>query len=297
MKMIFGKDKENYQQMKRELEALRVKFKTAEEERTAAEEGKTTLEVRLQEEQNAYKARQDAWNKKMGEKKMEMEQLKDRLKGLAEATPRQGPYRILIVEDSERHLATVEDLRKEGHTVDVARNLAEALESLFGNKQYKYCDISNDPSHDILPPSPDAVLTDLNFTSGGYGGASRDNSEQPLGYAVALAAMSRHVPYVAIVTDQDHHSNAVAASFDLFKTEESVITTFFKRPDGSDGRFYFGKKIMQFGPTRLVLLDIRDLRPDLYLTPDGTVTQNYEHAKGYQQIKNLPEALERLVKG
>ena len=73
------------------------------------------------------------------------------------------------------------------------------------------------------------------------------------GYPLAFVAAAHHIPYIAVVSDLDHHQDPMSSAMDLFKTR-----------DGLPRRIPTNGSLVMF-------FDIRDL-PDIYSLQDGTTT-------------------------
>ena len=106
---------------------------------------------------------------------------------------------ILVVEDKEENILAAQHYLS-AHVVTPARTFYDAVSHLRRKEN----------SYDVL-------LSDMFFSYGNHCTSSSGSfSEAPLGYATALYAARVGVPLIAIVTDCNHHSNAIAASFDAF---------------------------------------------------------------------------------
>ena len=112
---------------------------------------------------------------------------------------------ILVVDDNKGNRASAELLKEDGHKVRTVKTFTDAITLLEKNKY-------------------DVVLTDLMFPFGekreamnvGFK-AHMENDRyvaNPLGYAVVLYAVRKEVPYIALVTDTDHHAGPIAGTFD-----------------------------------------------------------------------------------
>lgn len=113
------------------------------------------------------------------------------------------PLDILVVEDKTSHVIAAQ-FQLKPHRLQIARDFNEAQKAL-GKTKKPY----------------DVVLTDMFFPYGQASACSSDSwQERPLGYAVSLLAARTGVPLIAVVTDCNHHSNAIAATFDAFYSGE-----------------------------------------------------------------------------
>jgi len=120
--------------------------------------------------------------------------------------------KVLVIDDDVANQQSAHALLSE-HDLTVVGTSWEAAE-MIGKNEY------------------DVVLTDLFMSAtpdpkekvnrrvfGSFGAAtsdSGDSAEHPLGFGFALWALTRGVKYVAVVTDTDHHSNAISAQIDWF---------------------------------------------------------------------------------
>jgi CheY-like chemotaxis protein len=103
-------------------------------------------------------------------------------------------YKILVVEDTERHIDSAKKQLENAPEV-------ETLTILGGN-----WDISNQHQKFIKEiMNADVVLTDLNLNCVEYGTFS--GGEQKIGALVALTALIKCVPYIGIVTDTKAHGD------------------------------------------------------------------------------------------
>ncbi len=102
--------------------------------------------------------------------------------------------------------------------------------------------------------------------------------EAPLGYSVALYASKKRIPLIAIYTDMDHHSGSIAATFDLFRNEESPVD----------------RDCFKINESTVYMFDIRDwvTRPGSFLFPDGSIKKE-TWGKG-KQIKNWLNVLDAI---
>ncbi len=208
--------------------------------------------------------------------------------------------RILVVDDNPKNLESALLLAEEGHTVDVASTLKEALEELTG---YDYCSTQmfREPKTER---KYDVVLTDMNFPMGGNeycSGKIKAHDVQPLGYAMMLAAARQKVPYIAILTDCNHHEGPIASTFDMLYGSEGVEP--MRHPFKVD-------------ESKVMFFDVRDVNPS-FITPAGkfregdsptieweSTKEEVEHynslsreeqEKQYPPCKNWKHALERII--
>lgn len=180
---------------------------------------------------------------------------------------------ILVTEDKPIHLTTLEGIRDLGHAVDVSTSFSQS-KKLISEKKY------------------DILLTDLFFPYGnvGYAAQSDTYNEHPLGFPLIFVAARAGIESIALVTDCNHHSNAVANTFDaLYATEEERKNNGTKRP------------FFRIDKSRVIMLDERDF-PGIYKTLSGKIGGEDELRKnepkwyeGCEQIKNYMVAFDLLM--
>lgn len=123
----------------------------------------------------------------------------------------QKKLEILVVEDNLLHQEGARVLLAQ-HNPQIVGTFDEAADLIIGGSRYSP-NKGNKQSYD-------AVLTDL-FIPQGRGDCMADKSmakqEMPLGYAVAMMALKEGTPYVAMISDANHHANPMAYSLDLFQ--------------------------------------------------------------------------------
>lgn len=167
-------------------------------------------------------------------------------------TPIGRNLEILVVEDKEKHLEGIKALEAEGHTVTVAKDYIAAQKFLYGD--YK---------KETKAKKYDVVLTDLMFPMGGepYEEVSmgdndkeKRSAENALGYAIVLAAAQKKIPYVAVVTDMNHHQNPIAATFDMIGSDKVI------RDADTDELTYYSRRSFKIDDSKVLFFDIRDLK-------------------------------------
>ncbi len=186
---------------------------------------------------------------------------------------------ILIVEDNETNLCTVDEIRAQGHKVDIVTSLSDAI-TLMGGQREKYASLTAAKKHF------DVVMTDLVLPYGAGCKALRGDGpdpeveKAPLGYAIALNAARMGIPLIAIVTSMNHHASPVASTLDLFYLPEGAYAT--KGPDDArPAQFGSNRFVFRVNDSLVVLYDSRDFpqpgktEPELY----GTM-KNYAAALG-----------------
>lgn len=204
----------------------------------------------------------------------------------------QENLKILVVEDAQRHQMAAEYYLKP-HTVKVVSTFNKAHEYLRQNE-------------DI-----DVVLSDMFFPYG-KGCPSPDDSweENPLGYAVALYAARRNVPRIAILTDCNHHSNAVAGTFDAFYRSSADFPNETCLETGShyDRLSYGSRPFFKINNSYFCMFDERDLGycKDLvvfdkskstvvpYIGSEETEEKRTE-GDNFLKVKKWGNALERML--
>ncbi len=134
--------------------------------------------------------------------------------------PRQDRLKILLVDDNARNLFSAYQLREMGHDISIAQDFGEALGKLTDGEFEDYYSFKEMDTSRF-----DVVLSDLMFPLGDYGNpACRDTyMEAVLGYELAFTASRLGVPKFAILTDMNHHSSPLAATFDLRDAQETII--------------------------------------------------------------------------
>jgi CheY-like chemotaxis protein len=194
---------------------------------------------------------------------------------------------ILVVEDKGDHQESAKILLGAQHNLRLVENYADALKALKNGR-------------------PDVLLTDMMFPLGE--GPTKDTySEAPLGYALALYASRPHiaVPRIAMITDCNHHSNAISATFDDFQIYQSEGCNPPERrvKDESEG----SRPLFKINDSYFVMFDEGDLIP-AFMTPEGVVGDwildgkkrtdglGYDVPKGSKQVKNWRRALDSILK-
>jgi CheY-like chemotaxis protein len=129
--------------------------------------------------------------------------------------------RVLIVEDTERHLETARLLAKTpGLQVDIAENFGSAVSLL--RRSVQQGTIYDAVMTDFLLPY--GRYTDLNAAFSDQAEYSREHG---LGLYVALCAKALGVPRVAVVSQQNHHASAA------YKALEDVANVYSEASDSS----------------------------------------------------------------
>lgn len=163
---------------------------------------------------------------------------------------------ILVVEDKTINQESARFLLK-NHNVSIAGDFVQAIKILAGAENEKsfppYLLSGRTTKYDVL-------LSDMMFPlGGGEDMPCRDTySEQPLGYSLSLIASRLQVPKIAILTDMNHHSGPIAATFDFIF--ERYGNTFDRRP------------IFTLNKTDFMMFDSRDI-PRAYLLKNGKVSR------------------------
>jgi hypothetical protein len=186
------------------------------------------------------------------------------------------PLEILVVEDNERYQLAARWLLR-NHRVTIACNFNEAVRKLVGaeNQKYPPMELSGKTSKYNI------VLSDMNFPLGGTQAEMTCNdtqSEQPLGYSLALAASRIHIPNFAIVTDLNHHSGPVAATFDFLYDKRFASTYDSTRP------------VFSIGEMNFMMFDSRDFF-SIYLLKNNKVSTEVPERVLTPQEVEFPEDL------
>ncbi len=110
--------------------------------------------------------------------------------------------KILVIDDSPKHLASAKILEQNGHEVTCTDSYMEGVRL-------------------VQLGGFDAVLADLlmpaeEFQLGGEG-LSFFGHETPIGFAFALIAAQAGISKVAVVTDTNHHHHPMSAAIDWVK--------------------------------------------------------------------------------
>jgi CheY-like chemotaxis protein len=120
----------------------------------------------------------------------------------------QKPLEILIVEDNERHIQiALEEL--EGHNVTIAKTYREAARMLG-----VACD--GGECQEDMAKQFDMLLTDLfiPYSDRQEGPCHVTTEPRPLGTYLMLMGVARKIPYIALVTDTNHHACEEGAAVD-----------------------------------------------------------------------------------
>jgi len=136
----------------------------------------------------------------------------------------QEALHILVVDDQNRNLLSIDKLVKAGHNVDTASCFIEAAKKMLRAQGSNYKNpLRKVEGMNKAKGGYDAILTDLNFPLGGDGyelvNMKNDQiareREAPLGYSLVFLAAQKGIQYAAIITSTNHHQGPIAASFDL----------------------------------------------------------------------------------
>ena len=131
---------------------------------------------------------------------------------------------ILVVDDQEINLRSIDELVEAGHEVDTARSFVEASKKILRAKGSDYGEhLRKFEGVNKAQGGYDVILTDLNFPLGGESGelvniandSYERHQESPLGYSLLFLAAHKGTQNVAVVSNMNHHDGAIAASFDL----------------------------------------------------------------------------------
>jgi hypothetical protein len=188
--------------------------------------------------------------------------------------------KILVVEDTEKHLAGLELLKNKGLEIVIANDFVSAAKQLGEGRN---------------PVDYSCVLTDLMIPFGGNDyelvnfssiGECERHKTNPLGYAIALCAAKLGVPLIGMVTDMNHHAGPIAGTFDLLyalSDQEAV----------GNSKGGWARPVFRINNSKLVMFDERDLET-LYLNMNNTLTSEYQRESGQIRVKNWIAAYESL---
>jgi hypothetical protein len=181
-------------------------------------------------------------------------------------TTNNGPLEILVVEDKERHILSAEKLLVM-HKVHIARTFNDACQELDNpNRVY------------------DAILSDMFFPYGKNCASDEGNQPDAIGYAISLYAARKNVPIISIVTDSNHHSNPVSATFDCFADYTIGSSELVARP-------CLSRPIIKLNNSLFAMFDIRDCRP-LDIREGNVVYEGWGYEKG---VKNWIDILDSML--
>jgi CheY-like chemotaxis protein len=159
---------------------------------------------------------------------------------------------ILVVEDEPKHQESARVLLA-NHDIQIVGNFDEAADLITGGSKYS--------PNQGNKRNYDAVLTDL-FIPQGRGDCIADNDivqqQMPFGYPIALMATKEGIPYVAVVSDANHHEDPIGYSLDFFVGKDN------NTPEVMDLDVYGA------GCSRLALMNTMYI-DQAYKTPDGKI--------------------------
>jgi CheY-like chemotaxis protein len=175
---------------------------------------------------------------------------------------------ILVVEDNPLHQESARRLLAD-HNLTLVGTFDEAADFLNGSSNYA--------PKKIEQRKYDAVLTDM-FLPQGRGDCQRDRSqasvENPFGYPIALLACKKEVPYVAILSQVDHHSSPMAYSMDLFILE--------KRQSSLGQILERSPTLIEMKKSRLLISDTSKFSEEV---GEGKYAKNWKAALDYVMTK------------
>lgn len=194
--------------------------------------------------------------------------------------------KILIVDDTEINFLTGRLLEKEGHNVIYAGDYSEAVRKAGFKRFRTYTSPREADGIDIL-------LTDLELPWGTDDlKPHREKGVHPLGYGLMLSAMANGVPYIGMITNQNHHDSPIAATWDYLPMRGTI----------------------KLGATVLGIWDARGCQDSdgecdpvrFYQSGDSIITvpstveepQRYDNDPSWKEIrptKNWHEAVRRLL--
>ena len=133
---------------------------------------------------------------------------------------------ILVVDDTEQHRQAAAEQLRDKYQLHLASNYDEALKALLGMPPAERVGDAYDflrakerlltaAPEEAAPPPFDVVLTDLLLPAsrqmmGDEAIRTFSGLELAYGFPIALLALQRAVPYVAINTDANHHAHPMA---------------------------------------------------------------------------------------
>jgi CheY-like chemotaxis protein len=180
---------------------------------------------------------------------------------------------ILVVEDTPKHQESARQLLCD-HNVDIVTAFDYAMDKLGGTRgepETKY----------------DAVLSDLLMPQGRgdvQGEKWMASEQMAFGFPIALIAAQKGIPYVAIVSDMNHHKHPMAYTLDFLNKRMQID----------------GTRFQTFGESSL---------SRAYPMTDGTISlecpyelpqdqrQGYVTVgSGFKSVKNWKGVLERIMR-
>lgn len=118
---------------------------------------------------------------------------------------------VLVVEDNPIHQESAREQLGTEHNLTVVGSFDDAKDLLVGEYVGSRQGWARKNTYDV-------VLTDLMLPQG-RGECQRDRSRaneiQPFGYAIALIASKLGTKYVGVITDTNHHDDAMAYTIDF----------------------------------------------------------------------------------
>ncbi len=199
-----------------------------------------------------------------------------------------GPLEILVVEDQEMHRISAKRLEELGHRITFATTANEAAyhlgfsrDTYFGSQdKHRYdvvlCDLEfplGEPNYDNLDMCFLDSVSDEEYDL---------TKPEPLGYAIALAAAKIGVPHIGILTNKNHHGGPVHACLDLLYT--------------LNNQGHVTRSIFTINASRLLICDLKDTQPYLYLTSQGEIVENSSTlSEELPMVKNWACLLEKLL--
>ena len=139
---------------------------------------------------------------------------------------------ILICEDTAKHLEAAREQLAE-HNVFTASTLVEAM-GFLGNKVFEDIDGYRDTLErkgrtvPVYMGGIDIVLSDMYMPGGNMPIYELGDQLSPVGVMIALRAASLGVKFVGVMTDANHHSDAMTCGIDMingawFSTKRPLI--------------------------------------------------------------------------
>jgi CheY-like chemotaxis protein len=174
---------------------------------------------------------------------------------------------VLVVEDAPHHQKAARQLLSD-YNVDIVSTFDDAVDKLrnYGTRK-----------------SYDVVITD-GFYPQGRGDMQYDKTTGKdihfFGYALTMLAVNEGVPYVALVSDANHHAHPLAYTMDLVPRDPVTMNN---------------SKVLFLNSCRAEHSDMK-----LYLTLDGSLRYEKDLPKvpeGTEEVKNYRSILGFLVEG
>lgn len=168
---------------------------------------------------------------------------------------------ILVVESNPMHQRTIDDLKENGHQVDLVTDYVTAIKKLG----IEYGHVMGETLHPGTRKKYDAVLTSLMLQ---YGTDYKDHeyslyNDLPIGLSVALTALRVGVPYIGVLYDNRPGSHESTAEYAI----SSSLNHSFQVAD----MFWAFPARVEAGESTLAMMRITDFIGKRHILPDGTL--------------------------